>query len=141
MVVKFEVHGEPVGKGRPKFSKVGGFVKTYTPDKTAIYENLIKVEYQRQCGDFKFEADDQLDVRIIAYHGIPKSKSKAKKPLMEEKKLRPIKKPDADNIVKCYLDALNKIAYNDDTQVVDLQIRRFYSYKPRVVVTIRKTNE
>ena len=128
MVVKFEVHGEPVGKGRPKFSKVGGFVKTYTPDKTAIYENLIKVEYQRQCGDFKFEADDQLDVRIIAYHGIPK-------------KLRPIKKPDADNIVKCYLDALNKIAYNDDTQVVDLQIRRFYSYKPRVVVTIRKTNE
>ena len=67
-----EVHGEPVGKGRPKFSKVGGFVKTYTPDKTAIYENLIKVEYQRQCGDFKFEADDQLDVRIIAYHGIPK---------------------------------------------------------------------
>lgn len=140
-MVKFVVHGEPAGKGRPKFSKVGGFVKTYTPDSTVLYENLIKVEYQRQCGDFRFESDDQLDVRIIAYHGIPKSASKAKKHLMEEKKLRPIKKPDADNIAKCYLDALNKIAYNDDTQVVDLQIRRFYSYNPRVVVTIRKADE
>jgi len=137
-MVKFTVLGEPTGKGRPRFRNVGKYVQTYTPDKTVSYENLIKVEYRRQCEDFMFAADAQLDVRIIAYYGIPKSTSKKRKKLMEEKKIRPIKKPDADNVIKCYLDALNKVAYNDDTQVVDLQIRRFYSHEPRVVVTIRE---
>lgn len=137
-MVKFTVLGEPTGKGRPRFRNVGQFVKTYTPENTVSYENLIKVEYRRQCNDFRFAPDAQLDVRITAYYGIPKSKSKKAKLLMEQRKLRPIKKPDADNVIKCYLDALNKVAYNDDTQVVDLQIRRFYSYDPRVVVTIRE---
>ena len=57
---------------------------------------------------------------------------------MEERKLRPIKKADADNVIKAYLDAMNKIAYHDDVQVVDLQIRRFYSRDPRVVVTLQE---
>ena len=30
---------------------------------------------------------------------------------MEEKEIRPIKKPDVDNIAKIVLDALNGIAY------------------------------
>ena len=55
---------------------------------------------------------------------------------MIDKIERPLKKPDADNVVKVVLDALNKIAYYDDTQVVDLQIRRFYGENPRTVVTI-----
>ena len=57
---------------------------------------------------------------------------------MEEHILRPLKKPDADNVIKVVLDSLNKIAYHDDTQVVDLQIRRFYSRDPRLVVTIQE---
>lgn len=57
---------------------------------------------------------------------------------MEERKLRPLKKADADNVIKVYLDALNKLAYHDDVQVVDLQIRRFYSRDPRVVVTLQE---
>lgn len=136
--VKFTVLGEPEGKGRPRFRKAGPYVQTYTPDKTVSYENLIKMEYRRQCNDVKFPPDAQLDVRITAYYGIPKSKSKKVKTLMAEKKIRPLKKPDADNVVKVFLDALNKLAFHDDVQVVDLQLRRFYSYDPRVVVTIQE---
>lgn len=136
--VRFTVLGEPEGKGRPRFRSAGPYVKTYTPDKTLSYENLIKIEYRRQCNDAKFPPDAQLDVRITAYYGIPKSKSKKVKALMAEKKIRPLKKPDADNVVKVFLDALNKLAFHDDVQVVDLQVRRFYSYDPRVVVTIQE---
>lgn len=136
--VRFTVLGEPEGKGRPRFRSAGPYVKTYTPDKTLSYENLIKIEYRRQCNDAKFPPDAQLDVRITAYYGIPKSKSKKVKALMAEKKIRPMKKPDADNVVKVFLDALNKLAFHDDVQVVDLQVRRFYSYDPRVVVTIQE---
>ena len=138
MKVKFTVLGEPTGKGRPRFTRNGPYVKTYTPDATVSYENLIKMEYRRQCRDFKFEDNDQLDVRITAYYGIPKSKPKKTQKLMEEHILRPLKKPDADNVIKVVLDSLNKIAYHDDTQVVDLQIRRFYSRDPRLVVTIQE---
>ena len=83
-----------------------------------------------------FEQGRQLDVRIIAYYSIPQSISKKRRKSMIDKIERPLKKPDADNVVKVVLDALNKIAYYDDTQVVDLQIRRFYGENPRTVVTI-----
>jgi len=138
MRVRFTVLGEPSGKGRPRFQKVGPYVKTYTPDATVSYENLVKLEYRRQCRDYRFQDKAPLDVRIAAYYEIPKSESLKRQRLMAEHKIRPLKRPDADNVAKIVLDSLNKIAYRDDTQVVDLQIRRFYSYDPRIVVTIQE---
>lgn len=47
---------------------------------------------------------------------------------------------DLDNIgaffFKVFLDALNKVAYHDDTQIVSLSMEKFYSDSPRVEVTI-----
>lgn len=51
--------------------------------------------------------------------------------------IRPTKKPDMDNVIKIIADSLNKIAYRDDTQIVDCQVRKFYSEKPRVEVMIQ----
>lgn len=138
MKLKFTVLGEPVGKGRPKFSTAGGFVNAYTPEKTVNYETLVKLEYRRQCHDFKFDKDTPLDMRVTAYYSIPKSTSKKKRTLMLERKIRPIKKPDSSNVMKAIEDGLNGIAYHDDTQIVDSQTRRFYSDNPRVVVTIQE---
>ena len=136
MKVKFTVLGEPQGKGRPRFTKVGQYVKTYTPDKTVSYENLVKLEYRRQCKDYMFEKGRPVDIRILAYYPIPKSVSKKKQAMMIANELRPMKKPDTDNVVKVILDSLNQIAYHDDVQAVDCQVRKFYSENPRVVVTI-----
>ena len=111
MKLKFSVLGEPAGKGRPRFRSAGAFVQTYTPEKTVSYENLVTLEYRRQCRDFKFPKDTPLDVRITAYYGIPKSVSKKKAQLMRERKIRPMKKPDFDNIGKIVCDSLNNIAY------------------------------
>lgn len=69
MKLKFSVLGEPAGKGRPRFRNAGAFVQTYTPEKTVSYENLVRLEYRRQCNDFKFPKDTPLDVRITAYYG------------------------------------------------------------------------
>lgn len=141
--VKFTVAGEPQGKGRPRFAarynpQTGkSFGKAYTPDKTAVYENLIRMEYERQCGEMKFPDDAMLDMRIRAYYSIPKSVSKKKKALMQDGRLRPVKKPDQDNVIKVFADSLNKLAYKDDTQIVDCQCRKFYSENPRVDVIIR----
>ena len=48
------------------------------------------------------------------------------------------KKPDMDNVVKMIADALNQVAYKDDTQIVDCQVRKFFSEEPRVEVIIRQ---
>lgn len=138
MKVKFTILGPPVGKGRPRFRNAGNFVQTYTPEKTVNYENLVKLEYRRQCFDFKFDKETPLDMRITAYYAIPKSASKKNRALMIERKIRPIKKPDSSNVVKSIEDGLNGIAYHDDTQIVDSQIRRFYGEDPKVVVTIQE---
>jgi len=137
MKVKFTVLGEPQGKGRARTVRLkNGKSHTYTPDATAIYENLIAVEYQRQTGGKKFADNEMVDMRIAAYYAIPASASKKKQSQMECAEIRPTKKPDMDNIVKVVSDALNSIAFRDDSQVVDCQVRKFYSNQPRIEVTI-----
>ena len=139
--VCFVIPGEPYGKGRPRFSNAGAYVRTYTPEKTASYENLVKLTYSRQCAGFRFAKETALDVRIMAYYKIPKSAGKKKAQLMREKAIRPTVKPDYDNIGKIVCDALNGIAYHDDAQIVDAMIRKFYSDTPRVQVIIQSVNQ
>lgn len=135
--IKFSVPGQPFGKQRPKFSRMGQRVKTYTPDKTVNYENLVKLMYQQAAKGKMFNDNAMLDIKIIAYYSIPKSVSKKKRKLMLEHKIRPSKKPDWDNIGKVICDSLNLIAYHDDASVVDAQVKKFYSENPRVDVTIQ----
>lgn len=137
MNVYFEIPGEPQGKGRPRFTKVGGYVKTYTPEKTASYENLVKMEYQMKYHGQQFE-DIPLAMEIKAFYGIPKSVSKKKRDMMLMHLIRPTKKPDMDNVVKVIADSLNNLAYRDDTQIVECTVRKFYSVDPRVEVIIKE---
>lgn len=141
MKVKFTILGEPHGKGRPRFNPKNPMARPRTPDDTVIYENLVRTEYQRQCGSVRFPDNEPLDMRIMAYYTIPASASKKKQREMEEKIIRPIKKPDWDNIGKVVADSLNQIAYRDDAQVVDSQVRKFFSRQPRVEVVIQTAKE
>lgn len=135
MRINFTVLGEPKGKGRPRFCRNTGHA--ITPEDTVNYETLVKMEYTQACGEQMFPDDAMLDMRIKAYYSIPKSASKKRHAAMLSGDIRPTKKPDMDNVIKIIADALNKIAYRDDTQIVDCQVRKFYSEKPRVEVMIQ----
>lgn len=141
MIVKFSIPGEPYGKGRPRFRNAGTHQQPYTPAKTANYENLVKLAYTTESKNYRFPDDAMLDVRIFAFYAIPKSASKKKRQEMIDRKIRPTKKPDFDNIGKIVCDSLNQIAYKDDSQIVDAMVRKFYDEIPRVVVTIRDITE
>lgn len=134
--VKFIILGEPNGKGRPKFDTRGPYVRAVTPKKTANYEALVKMEYQAQCDGFMFSRDAALGMLVTAYKPIPKSTSKKKRVLMLGDIIRPTKKPDWDNVGKIVCDALNKIAFCDDTQIVDGRVIKLYAEQPRVEVEI-----
>ena len=88
----FTIPGEPTGKGRPRVVNVKGRRMAFTPEKTASYENLVKLEYQRAGG--RMYADGQLRVTITAHYAIPKSVSKVRREAMLKGVIRPTKKPD-----------------------------------------------
>lgn len=131
--MKFEVLGKPCGKGRPRFTRDGH--RPYTPETTANYETLIKLAYM-QAGGAMFGGPVSLD--ITAYYSIPKSTTKKKSGLMANGSERPAIKPDADNIAKIVMDALNHIAYNDDKQVAELRVKKLYSHEPKTFIEIKE---
>lgn len=133
---KFTVYGNPIGKSRPKFSTINGYAQTYTPAKTTNYENLVRLSYQQKYGGQIIEKDIPLRVEISAYFPIPKSISKKKHEQMQAGEIRHTKKPDSDNIVKAICDALNSVAYYDDSQVCELIVKKYYSDEPRAEITI-----
>lgn len=120
----FWVNGKPQGKQRPRFSRISKTV--YTPNKTAKYEKQIAKAYT-DAGGKCIPADCYVSVNVSAFFPVPKSYSKKKREDCLERRLRPDKKPDMDNILKVVLDGLNRVAYEDDKQVVELIGRKYYT--------------
>ena len=128
----FTVLGEPKGKARARVTRFGA----YTPEATAMYENLVKIEYRQQLRDYRFPDNMPLRMKVVAEFTIPASSSKAKRIQMLNGTNRPTKKPDWDNVGKIVSDALNKIAYKDDSQIVECTVIKKYSDKPKVTITL-----
>ncbi len=132
--ITFSVPGEPRGKARPRVVKG----HTYTPSGTMSYEAGVVLAYRNRYADrVRWEKGVPLRMRITACYGIPSGTApKRKSQILKE---LPTKKPDADNIGKIVADALNGIAYYDDAQIVDLQVRKAYAENPCVRVEIQET--
>ena len=136
--VSFTVPGPPKGKARARTVRTkDGRTFSYTPDGTVLYENLIKTCYY-QTGVNPFGADEELRATIVAYYPITKSTSKKKRQQMLAGLIRPTKKPDLDNVIKSILDALNKVAYHDDTQIALVQAKKCYSAVEGLDVTVEE---
>lgn len=134
------INGMPQGKGRPRFTKQG---RTYTPQKTRRYEEAVRgaaMLAARAQGFVKHDDDTPLGACISAWFPIPASWPKKKREAARSGALYPVVKPDADNIAKAVLDALNGIAFHDDRQVVSCTVRKRYTFRdddtPRVVVHV-----
>ncbi len=134
--MNFTIPGEPQGKARPRVVRNGNFTRAYTPEKTASYENLVRLEFQGQCSEAFFDKSIPLSATIKAYFSPPQSASRRKLNAMLQQLLFPLKKPDLDNVAKIVCDALNGIAYHDDSQIVDLHVQKRYASVPKVDVEI-----
>ena len=104
-----EVPGDPIGKGRPRGTSIGGKVRLYTPKKTADWERsaaMVMTSVWRKARLLRRKDPD---------HVIWKQS-----------------KPDADNICKCALDALVMAGVlRDDALAVKVTIQDFYSERDR----------
>lgn len=134
--IEFSVPGKPFGKQRPRVVTRGGFARAYTPKETVNYENLVRKKYSETVGNLKLEGPIKADIEGV--FPIPKSATKKQKQLMEQGRILHTKKPDCDNIAKSVLDALNDIAYDDDSQIFKLSVNKVYGEQPKTKITLEE---
>ncbi|KVZ03361.1 RusA family crossover junction endodeoxyribonuclease [Burkholderia stagnalis] len=137
--VEFTVPGKPVAKGRPRFARHGAHVRTFTPEATERYENLVKIAAGAAMrGATPYEGP----VRLVVYIGlpIPTSWSAKRQASAAAGLIGATKKPDADNVVKALKDGMNGVVYVDDGQVVDLWVSKRYARAPGVRVEAIELN-
>jgi Holliday junction resolvase RusA-like endonuclease len=135
--VVFTVEGPPQGKGRPRFRRAGNFVQTYTDAKTKAYEETIKSWAKRAMGS-RSPLEGPVAVDLYIRLPVPASASKKRSEACVRNEELPTKKPDVDNILKVYFDAMNGVVYVDDTQIVRVSAKKVYSLVPGVDICVVK---
>lgn len=115
-----EINARPIPKARPRLSKFA----VYTPKKTADYEKLIAYEWKRRYKNLILKGAVKLDLLFC----FKKAKSC--------KKDYHTQRPDIDNLEKAILDGLNKTAFVDDCQVVEMKSQKVFSDVDKIVITV-----
>lgn len=133
--IKFTVIGDPKGKARPRFRRIGKFTTTYTPKETVEYENKVRKSFKQVIDKNYKPIEGPIEADAKCYCPIPKSLSKKKQQLLIGQPCT--KKPDTDNIIKSILDPLNDLAYKDDSQVCKITGLKIYDLNPRVEVSLK----
>ena len=138
-VMEIVIYGEPVPQGRPKFVRIGNHVHTYDPEKSRSYKQLVRfwvTQHLKKIEGFK-PYENALCVDLTFYLGIPTSWTKKRKLEASQGQIRPTKKPDTDNLVKCVTDSCNGLLWVDDSIITDLTARKRYTSElARVVIKI-----
>jgi len=136
------IPGVPIAKARPRvFRMKTGITRAITPETTVRFEQHVKLcamEAINKCMTMGDMFSSPIKATIDFYYPCPMSQYRKTMP-------RPLqwrtKKPDVDNLTKSVLDALNGMAYNDDSQVVILIVRKIQSAQgepPKTTVCLEK---
>lgn len=132
--VAFTVEGRPRGKQRHRSTKAG---RQFTPKQTAEAERAIAWAYKAAAKALPLMTGTvRLDVEAV--FRVPKSWSAADRHAALSQEFEYTGKPDADNILKLVKDALNGVAYVDDSQVHPNQPVRRYGEPERIEVRLRE---
>lgn len=123
---------EPKATARPRLN---GYRKIFYV-KDALHNSLIFKEFIEQEDSIKDIIVTPCRIKADFYMPIQESASKIFKILAELGLVFPISKPDLDNVVKTYMDMMQKHLLLDDSLVIELHLRKFYSLKPRIEMKI-----
>lgn len=139
MTIAFCISGTPTGKGRPRFNAATG--RTYTPERTRSYEDWVRSCCMENCSGAFFPAGTAIKAELFAFFPVPVSDSRIKKRNKLLAVLKPTKKPDGDNLAKIICDALNEIAYQDDSQITHLTVVKRFGARAFVQVYLSEDSE
>lgn len=130
--MNFTVPGEPVAKGRPRFARVGNFVRTFTPQKSARFEDRVRL-CAINAGVKPIAGPVVLSVECYwPMKGAPLKRGKRERTWKATR-------PDCDNVLKAVCDGLCGTGFADDGQIVEAHVYKFHAGQgepTRVVVRL-----
>jgi Holliday junction resolvase RusA-like endonuclease len=141
--IVFELVGTPGHKGRHRsrivFPKGGkkAFVHHYPDPETEAYEKVIA-----EAGALFMRGREPtkrpVALLVHAFREVPASWTARERAAALAGAVLPTSRPDADNHLKVAQDALNKIVWHDDTQVIDARVIKRFSENPALRIEIRE---
>lgn len=154
--LNIKLYEEPEGAKRPRFRLINrknfanmaisnsNFVHVYTPNASSDNKFMKKLTEQELI--YLDSINNGLIctpciVEYITFQKIPKNWSQRDTILAEIGLIRPIIKPDWDNIGKKYSDMYNENIWLDDSFVIEGTVKKYYSILPRVEINLRYLNQ
>lgn len=136
---KLVIPGDPTAQARHRLFKRGR--KTMVYDPMGAYKVHVKRIVREQLETLGFNGHLSFPrINFWFYMPIPKSMSKADRIYAEVERLKHVKKPDSDNLIKLYLDVMTSLVYKDDNCVSLGRALKLYSKEPRTIIVIRDTD-
>lgn len=120
--------GQPIPKHRPRFTRQG---RTYSDQKKETETAQLTAKTQKIEKEL---ISKPIAIVITFFMQTPKSISNKKKKELNQKPHT--SKPDLDNLVKFYCDALNKTIIEDDKTIAEIHAFKVYSNTPRTELEI-----
>lgn len=130
------LYEEPIGKPRPRFKRVKGKNQVYSGNeyyRKKAFEEILTEEKLNQFKQHLIATPCKIDYDV--YLKTPKAFNKSETLLAEIGSIRPLNKPDWDNIGKEYSDLFNELVWIDDIVVISATVNKFYSILPRIEIT------
>ncbi len=128
----FTLHMVPVPQKQTKFSCRGGFPRAYDPSK----KDLQMIQWQIRPYAPIEPLKGPVEVRYTFCMKIPQSTSGIRKRQMANRKIYHITKPDIDNLEYIITNAMKKIVYHDDSQIVRKYSEKYYAEDPKVIIQV-----
>ena len=141
-VIQFIIPGvlRPLERNRHRIvtKRDGGqFVSNYLPSKSRAEQAGIKL-IAAAAMQGRPPITGPVELRVALYVPIPASWSQKKRDAALRHDVLPTSRPDCTNWLKQIEDGMNKIVYNDDSQITDCLVQKRYCSRPRVVVELRE---
>lgn len=141
---KITLSGETVGEWHVRSRSNGVVPKIVDKNKTKEVKAYITEQIKQHASKINWDplhGDMPASVKIEEWRTRPKYKLPWFYKAAEQGLVAPTTKPDCDNVITLYLDAISKTVLFDDKQIVDLRYIRHYCDKehssPCLEMTVR----
>ncbi len=133
----------PVQQQRPRATRYGRSIRLYDPKAVKQFKQAVAEEamltYRNQ------PLSGSLAVTLVFYRPfyrpVQQSLSKVEKQRRIDGRHLPVVKPDLDNYIKSFLDALHGIYWQDDALITDIVASKRYGRQPRIEIEVKEIEQ
>ena len=133
---EIEIPGVPIPLHRPRACRRGSFIRMYNDQEKIMSQYRSQMRELFNNSPYPLPSHIPVHVEIFFYFPIVKGTSKVRTRQMLDGILTHVKRPDVDNCTKLFLDCMNGIVYQDDSQVTKLTAEKLFGIVPKTVIRV-----